>query len=176
MPGLVNNYHMSFLEDGGGGAGGGAGGGGGGGGGGTSSSTHTSSLTSSSSSSSLTSTSSSSNSGGGASSSRRSGAKVVFLYRLVRGHCPRSFGINVARLAGVPPRVLEVAARKAEEIRTMDEMKNKAIAGMMAKRVVNALENVAETKGSGGGSSQVQVQELKELRQDAASYLFGSRQ
>lgn len=31
-----------------------------------------------------------------------SGDQVIFLYKFVKGECPKSFGLNVARMAGVP--------------------------------------------------------------------------
>ena len=42
-----------------------------------------------------------------------SGDHVVFLYKFQKGECPQSFGINVARMAGLPQRVLDLANRKA---------------------------------------------------------------
>ena len=30
------------------------------------------------------------------------GDHVIFLYKFVKGECPMSFGINVARMAGLP--------------------------------------------------------------------------
>ena len=42
-------------------------------------------------------------------------AAVTFLYRLVPGVAVSSFGLNVARMAGLPPQVLARAAAKAEE-------------------------------------------------------------
>ncbi|CAG8545247.1 8999_t:CDS:2, partial [Paraglomus occultum] len=38
--------------------------------------------------------------------------RVTFLYKLINGVCPRSYGLNVARMAGVP----EVVVSRAEEI------------------------------------------------------------
>ena len=43
-------------------------------------------------------------------------ASVTFLYKLIRGVASRAFGINVARMAGVPAQVLACAAAKAEEL------------------------------------------------------------
>ena len=40
---------------------------------------------------------------------------VVFLYKLVGGCSPKSFGINVARLAKLPKSVLARAAEKSAE-------------------------------------------------------------
>jgi len=31
---------------------------------------------------------------------------VVFLYKFIKGDCPQSFGLNVARLAGLPEKVI----------------------------------------------------------------------
>nr|XP_011465355.1 PREDICTED: DNA mismatch repair protein MSH6 [Fragaria vesca subsp. vesca] len=41
--------------------------------------------------------------------------EVTFLYRLTRGACPKSYGVNVARLAGLPISVLQKAAAKSRE-------------------------------------------------------------
>ena len=41
--------------------------------------------------------------------------EVVFLYRFEPGECPHSFGLNVARMAGIPRPVLERARQKAAE-------------------------------------------------------------
>lgn len=44
---------------------------------------------------------------------------VTFLYRLSEGACPKSYGFNAARLAGVPPaitnRAHEISKRLEEE-------------------------------------------------------------
>uniref|UniRef100_A0A803M7J7 DNA mismatch repair protein n=1 Tax=Chenopodium quinoa TaxID=63459 RepID=A0A803M7J7_CHEQI len=41
--------------------------------------------------------------------------EVTFLYRLTQGACPKSYGVNVARLAGIPDGVLFKAAAKSKE-------------------------------------------------------------
>lgn len=41
--------------------------------------------------------------------------EVMFLYKFVKGECPMSFGINVARMAGIPKNVLDIAKKKAED-------------------------------------------------------------
>jgi DNA mismatch repair ATPase MutS len=41
--------------------------------------------------------------------------EVTFLYRLTDGACPKSYGANVARLAGLPDSVVARAAAKAHE-------------------------------------------------------------
>ena len=40
---------------------------------------------------------------------------ITFLYRLKAGVCPRSYGVSVARLAGVPETVLKCAAKRGAE-------------------------------------------------------------
>lgn len=40
---------------------------------------------------------------------------VTFLYRLTPGACPKSYGVNIARLAGLPDSVLKKAASKSQE-------------------------------------------------------------
>jgi DNA mismatch repair protein MSH6 len=51
--------------------------------------------------------------------SATSDADVTFLYKLCAGPCPRSFGLNVARLAGMPEPVVK---RAAEQGRLMEQM------------------------------------------------------
>lgn len=41
--------------------------------------------------------------------------EVTFLYKLAQGTCPKSYGVNVARLAGMPDTILERAAKKSTE-------------------------------------------------------------
>ena len=41
--------------------------------------------------------------------------QIMFLYKFVEGSCDSSFGMNVARMAGIPPRILEVGRRKSNE-------------------------------------------------------------
>jgi DNA mismatch repair ATPase MutS len=40
---------------------------------------------------------------------------VTFLYQLRRGACSNSFGIQVAKLAGLPMKVLKIAEGKSKE-------------------------------------------------------------
>ncbi|MCR4805567.1 MAG: DNA mismatch repair protein MutS, partial [Clostridia bacterium] len=44
------------------------------------------------------------------------GGNIVFLHKIVEGSASRSYGIHVAKLAGVPARVLEAASGKLEEL------------------------------------------------------------
>ncbi len=42
--------------------------------------------------------------------------QVTFLYKLVEGACPKSYGTNVARLAGIPAGVVAKAAAFAAQL------------------------------------------------------------
>ncbi|CAN1353026.1 DNA mismatch repair protein MSH6 [Linum perenne] len=53
--------------------------------------------------------------------------EVTFLYRLTPGACPKSYGVNVARLAGLPENVLQIAAAKSSEIESLYVKKGTAI-------------------------------------------------
>jgi len=41
---------------------------------------------------------------------------ITFLYKLAPGPCPKSYGFNAARLAGIPLDVIRVAHEKAKEM------------------------------------------------------------
>lgn len=41
--------------------------------------------------------------------------RITFLYKFVEGECPRSFGMNVAHMAGLPPSVMQLAKAKSLE-------------------------------------------------------------
>jgi len=48
---------------------------------------------------------------------------VTFLYRFIKGACMRSHGVHVARLAGLPTRMLEQAAQQSAELEAVLEDK-----------------------------------------------------
>lgn len=52
---------------------------------------------------------------------------ITFLYEVAEGVAHRSYGLNVARLARIPRKVLEVAARKSRELE--DEVKRRRLRG-----------------------------------------------
>lgn len=41
--------------------------------------------------------------------------RVVFLYKMKPGACPASFGINVAKVAGIPEEVIDRSKQKSSE-------------------------------------------------------------
>jgi DNA mismatch repair protein MutS len=46
--------------------------------------------------------------------------EVVFLYKLQPGPTESSFGLNVAKMAGIPGSVVELAAKLAQEFERKD--------------------------------------------------------
>jgi len=52
--------------------------------------------------------------------------RVMFLYKFVKGACQSSFGMNVARMAGLPPSILTKAKIKSGQFtRNLDEITKK---------------------------------------------------
>ncbi|XP_056395363.1 DNA mismatch repair protein Msh3 isoform X2 [Hyla sarda] len=52
---------------------------------------------------------------------------ITFLYQITRGVAARSYGLNVAKLAGVPEEVLKKAACKSKELEGLVEMQRRKI-------------------------------------------------
>jgi DNA mismatch repair protein MSH6 len=51
--------------------------------------------------------------------------EVTFLYKLVMGACPKSYGVNVARLAGMPESILQRAGSRSAQLELAFECNNK---------------------------------------------------
>ena len=81
---------------------------------------------------------------------RESADGIVFLRKIVRGGANKSFGIEVARLAGIPQ---EVTNRAKEILRQLEK-----------KDIAKAAHPVAEVKQEGGGDAF--SQELREIDVD----------
>jgi DNA mismatch repair protein MutS len=71
--------------------------------------------------------------------------EVIFLRKVVRGVADKSYGIHVARLAGLPPQVITRARQILQELETLDEVRLSP-----AKHSVSAKE-------SGGGGRQLSL-------------------
>ena len=90
------------------------------------------------------------------------GEHIEFMYKLTPGVAHRSFGLNVARMAGLPPSVLRRAGVKAKEleivtarrstIRTMGSAADVAAAAAAAenpaRRVLRAIDDAAVATGA----------------------------
>jgi DNA mismatch repair protein MutS len=73
---------------------------------------------------------------------REAGDEVLFLHRLVAGGADRSYGIEVGRLAGLPPAVLERA--------------RKLLALFEGEQIVSALGGSGSRRAGGGGEKKQQ--------------------
>lgn len=71
-------------------------------------------------------------------------SKVTFLYKLVEGMCPKSYGINVARLAGLPEEVITHAAKKSHEFEQALLQFSKQ-SDTLAKSTYQTLQELAKT-------------------------------
>ncbi len=86
--------------------------------------------------------------------------RITFLYQLVEGACPKSFGINVARLADLPPAVLEIAQKKSNTFAMEMERGNSDNADADADVVMNKIRDAANR-----GDADALVQLWDELQQ-----------
>lgn len=60
--------------------------------------------------------------------------QVTFLYEVGEGTAHRSYGLNVARLANIPERVIEVAGKMSREMEEMMRLKKvKALARILGE-------------------------------------------
>jgi DNA mismatch repair protein MSH3 len=83
--------------------------------------------------------------------------EIDFLYALTPGVAHRSFGLNVARMAGVPPGVLRSAAAKARELET----------GMSRKAAARVASEARRDGGFGGAGERALLGACAEIA-DAA--------
>jgi DNA mismatch repair protein MSH3 len=83
--------------------------------------------------------------------------EIDFLYALTPGVAHRSFGLNVARMAGVPPGVLRSAAAKARELET----------GMSRKAAARVASEARRDGGAGGAGERALLGACAEIA-DAA--------
>ncbi|KAK9747622.1 hypothetical protein RND81_02G003800 [Saponaria officinalis] len=78
--------------------------------------------------------------------------EVTFLYRLTRGACPKSYGVNVARLAGIPDCILLKAAAKSGDFETVYGRHSKKRSNDDTARLIQNLIELA---------SDIDLQEIK---------------
>lgn len=70
------------------------------------------------------------------------GEDITFLYEVGEGVAHRSYGLNVAKLANVPPSVLDIARIKSAELE--EKIRRRTVAGL-----VRGVKGIAETDGKG---------------------------
>lgn len=74
--------------------------------------------------------------------------RVTFLYTLGEGGCPKSFGINVARLAGLPREVLSNAKRVSSDFEQQLN-KSKSSATLTARNATQHKRSIMNAIGKG---------------------------
>ncbi len=70
--------------------------------------------------------------------------EVTFLYKLCDGSSPRSYGINVARLAGLPAAVIDMAVRQSREFE--EKMRAKVVQSARSLSAEEAQEEITHTQ------------------------------
>lgn len=93
--------------------------------------------------------------------------EVTFLYRLTIGSCPKSYGVNVARLAGVPSSVLQKAMAKSNDFEGVYGNRQHGQSALNDKEmsVIQYLIRVVETWKHGRDSQAVSMSLLREIQQ-----------
>lgn len=103
--------------------------------------------------------------------------EVTFLYRLRPGACPKSYGVNVARLAGLPDSILHNAAAKSREFEAVYGRHRKGSEGKLAIQncdkmvvLIRSLIN-ATTSLSGHKSAGIDISSVTKLQDKARIFL-----
>ena len=91
--------------------------------------------------------------------------EIDFLYALTPGVAHRSFGLNVARMAGVPPGVIRSAAAKARELET----------GMSRKAAARAAREARRDGGAGGAGERALLGACAEIADAAGAVVRALR-
>ncbi|KAL9239755.1 hypothetical protein vseg_014047 [Gypsophila vaccaria] len=81
--------------------------------------------------------------------------EVTFLYRLTHGACPKSYGVNVARLAGIPDSILLKAAAKSGDFETVYGRHSKKPKNDREKDTAKFIQNLI------GLTSDIDLHEIK---------------
>ncbi|KAF4364558.1 hypothetical protein G4B88_012140 [Cannabis sativa] len=97
--------------------------------------------------------------------------EVTFLYRLTHGACPKSYGVNVARLAGLPNSVLENAAIRStnfeaiygkhrKPVNNLSELSSAEKMALLVQKLNSIISNLKfeESMESIGVSSFIELQ------------------
>ncbi|CAN8308725.1 unnamed protein product [Cochlearia groenlandica] len=94
--------------------------------------------------------------------------EVTFLYRLTSGACPKSYGVNVARLAGLPVSVLERAVVKSQEFEDMYGKKNNR---KTDEKLAEMVKKIISSVASSDTNESTSKESLSELQNMANMFL-----
>ncbi|PSR94715.1 DNA mismatch repair protein [Actinidia chinensis var. chinensis] len=100
--------------------------------------------------------------------------EVTFLYRLTPGACPKSYGVNVARLAGLPDTVLHKATAKSQEFEGMYGKHRKLpiqIAEDKTRGLIRHLIEIVTNLNCQETAERIDVRSLSELQNRARMLL-----
>ncbi|XP_057474469.1 DNA mismatch repair protein MSH6-like [Actinidia eriantha] len=100
--------------------------------------------------------------------------EVTFLYRLTPGACPKSYGVNVARLAGLPDTVLHKATAKSQEFEGMYGKHRKLpiqIAEDKMRALIRHLIEIVTNLNCHETAERIDVRSLSELQNTARMLL-----
>jgi len=67
--------------------------------------------------------------------------RVIFLYKLIPGECSNSFGLNIAKVSGLPGTVLKTAKNKAQEFETKYNLRENVQACKIFDKIIPFLES-----------------------------------
>ncbi|WOK94006.1 DNA mismatch repair protein MSH6 [Canna indica] len=106
--------------------------------------------------------------------------EVTFLYRLTPGSCPKSYGVNVARLAGLPTSVLQKATRKSHDFEISNRKHHSGAEGMISNvkmndqaALIKEFLSVAEACNQHEASHIVNLRLLGDIQQRARLLVLG---
>ena len=92
--------------------------------------------------------------------------QVIFLYKLAAGACPKSYGTNVAQLAGIPKSVVGRAAEFAAKLEARSEKKGGDASAGLAPTEASKLQKVGsllKADGVGAAGTLTALQALQNL-------------
>jgi len=89
--------------------------------------------------------------------------EVIFLREIVRGGADKSYGIEVARLAGLPKEILKNSQRILNKLQEKEKNKEKALQGLQLNLFENVVEEIEEEKEILKEEEKKIIEELREL-------------
>lgn len=89
--------------------------------------------------------------------------EVIFLREIVRGGADKSYGIEVARLAGLPKEILKNSQKILNKLQEKEKNKEKALQGLQLNLFEQAIEEVEEEKEVLKEEEKKIIEELREL-------------